>query len=275
VASNATDEQGRGWDAHVHVFDGQAPQLPGHYAARHRPLSDIEAVAGHHGVGHLVLVQPSVYGLDNRVLLKALAQAPGRHRGVVAADASLSEHALDALHQAGVRGVRVNRVSPVGGVSDPLATARALAPRLRARGWHVQWYAQPPHWPDIAALHQATGVTAVIDHLAGWPASLQVDQPCSAPAWRALAQLAGGGAWVKLSGWYRLQSAPPHADLLPHARRLHGLFDQRMVWGSDWPHTCFEAGHEPPYASTWQPVVDLLGAAAAERLRSGAVALYA
>ena len=53
---------------------------PGHYVPAHRPLAEIEVQARRHGIGHLVLVQPSVYGTDNTVMLRALEAAPGRHR---------------------------------------------------------------------------------------------------------------------------------------------------------------------------------------------------
>ena len=72
-----------GCDCHVHVFDATAPVAAGHYRPAHRPLADIETQAATLGVQHLVLVQPSVYGTDNGLLLQALARAPGRHRGVV------------------------------------------------------------------------------------------------------------------------------------------------------------------------------------------------
>ena len=41
-----------------------------------------------------------------------------------------------------MRGVRYNMVSPVGTRAH---TLDALSPRLRAIGWHVQWYVAPEH----------------------------------------------------------------------------------------------------------------------------------
>jgi predicted TIM-barrel fold metal-dependent hydrolase len=65
-----------GWDSPVHVFAATAPRLLGHYAPREHPLVAIEALAMAHGCGHLVLVQPSIYGTDNQLLLTALTQSP-------------------------------------------------------------------------------------------------------------------------------------------------------------------------------------------------------
>jgi predicted TIM-barrel fold metal-dependent hydrolase len=240
----------------------------GHYQPAHQPLERIEAQAQAMGVNHLVLVQPSVYGTDNQVLLQALAREPGRHRGVVVVDVDVTDTQLQAMHELGVRGVRFNLVSPVGNGPEAL---RALSPRLRALGWHVQWYAGPQHLAQIGALHGECGLPCVLDHLAGMHALL----PGNDAAWQQLAQLAGAGAWVKLSGWYRLQAAAPYDTLAASIERVAGLFGPRMVWGSDWPHTSFAAHDMPAYASVWTPVVQALGAErAGQALRAGAQ-LYA
>ncbi|MES2399584.1 MAG: amidohydrolase family protein [Pseudomonadota bacterium] len=265
------------WDCHVHVFDEAAPVAPGHYVPSHRPLAAIEALAQSNGFGRLVLVQPSVYGTDNKVLLDALKAGQGRHRGVVVIDASISDAALADMHALGVRGVRFNLVSPVGiaAAADTATVFRTLAPRLRALGWHVQWYPKPEDLPVIAALHAspaAQGVPAVLDHLAGMHAELPPDDA----AWPVLAGLAQSGAWVKLSGWYRLQASAPYDALDSAISRVAALFGTRLVWGSDWPHTSFAPDALPTYASTWQPVARLLPAVQQATLACDAPArLYA
>src|SRR4051812_23268041 len=103
-----------GWDCHAHVFAADAAALPGHYAPPERPLATLEAVAARHAIGHIVLVQPSVYATDNSVMLSALRENPGLHRGVVVIDAAVTDAQLRDMHELGVRGVRFNLVSPVG-----------------------------------------------------------------------------------------------------------------------------------------------------------------
>ena len=260
-----------GWDAHVHVFDAAAPVLPGHYRPVHRSLADIEALAAGHQVGHLVLVQPSVYGTDNSVMLQALRQQPGRHRGVVVVDADVSDGVLDEMHALGVRGIRFNLVSPVGNAGDEARNFAALAPRLRARGWHVQWYAGPGDLAQIARLHEAGGLVCVLDHLAGMHAAL----PATDPAWAVLQTLAAQGSWVKLSGWYRLQAVAPWTTLDDHIRRVAALFEGRMVWASDWPHTAYGPDQLPSYGSLLQPVLRALSSAqAVDAMGPGASRLY-
>lgn len=262
------DGQPQGWDAHIHVFDANAPVQAGHYQPAHQPLERIETEAAALGVAHLVVVQPSVYGTDNTVLLQALQRTPGRHRGVVVVGVDVTDADLRTMHQAGVRGVRFNLVSPVGNGPDAL---RALAPRLRALGWHVQWYAGPQHLAEIASLQAETGLPFVLDHLAGMHALV----PSGDAAWQVLERLAGGGAWVKLSGWYRLQAGAPYDLLHAHIERVAALFGQRMVWGSDWPHTSFAPNQLPPYASVWAPVTKVLGPQRAQQVLQAGATLYA
>ena len=266
--SPATDHPPPGWDCHVHVFDGAAPVAPGHYVPVHRPLREIEATAAAHGIGHLVLVQPSVYGFDNGVMRRALEASAGRHRGVAVLPPHVSDSELDALHACGVRGVRFNLVSPAAPQLDAGAALQALAPRLRERGWHVQWYAPPAQLPALVRWQAATGLVFVLDHLAG--------SPDHESEWQAAATLATTGAWVKLSGWYRLGTEPPYAALHPAIRRMAALFGHRTVWASDWPHTSFAPDRLPPYPSLLQPVRAALGdAALADLLTTHPRSLYA
>lgn len=267
AAGEAVEGTQGAWDTHVHVFDAAAPAQSGHYQPAHHPLEHIEAQAAGLGVRHLVLVQPSVYGTDNQLMLRALSRDPGRHRGVVVVDKDVTDSTLQTMHALGVRGVRFNLVSPVGNGAQAM---QALAPRLKALGWHVQWYAAPAQLAAIADLHAATGVPCVLDHLAGLHAAV----PPGDAAWQALARLADQGAWVKLSGWYRLQAAVPYDTLYGTTRRVAELLGDRLVWGSDWPHTAFSREAMPAYESVWAPVVQALGPARAERVRLAGGVLY-
>ena len=270
-AAPAAADAGAAWDCHVHVFEASAPVRPGHYVPAHRPLGEIEALAQRHGIGRLVLVQPSVYGTDNTVMLQALQAAPGRHRGVAVVDPAIADDELDRLHGAGVRGVRFNLVSPAGHAGDVTTDLLQLAPRLRERGWHVQWYVRADDLPRLVAWQRQTGLRFVLDHLAGLGTGIATAHP----AWAAAQALADGGAWIKLSGWYRLGAAAPYAELHTPIRRAVALFGARTVWGSDWPHTSFHADRLPAYASTLAPVrLSLDAAQLAALLHQQASTLY-
>ena len=262
----ARPESQDGWDCHVHVFEAGVSTRAGHYAPAPAPLTAIEALAAECGIAHLVLVQPSVYGTDNSVLEGALNQARGRHRGVAVLDADVDDATLDRLAAAGVRGVRYNLVSPVG---NPPTGLLSLAPRLRDRGWHVQWYAEHAQLHHIAELQAQCGLTFVLDHLAG----LRADAPVPPGSWRALQMLADAGAWVKLSGWYRLGASAPYHDLVATIQRVGAIFGERLVWGSDWPHTSLPATPRSRLPSLLAPVREALGEAALARVL-GASDLY-
>jgi predicted TIM-barrel fold metal-dependent hydrolase len=245
-----------GWDGHVHVFDATAPVAPGHYQPGEHRLAEIEALAAREGIGHLLLVQPSVYGSDNSVLLHALAGSGARHRGVVVLDTSVTPDELARMHALGVRGVRFNLVSPVGNAAAPAVTLARLAPQLRQRGWFVQWYVRHAQLPELVALQASCGLVFVLDHLAGLAAGLADD----APAWAAAAALARAGAWLKLSGWYRLNASAPFAELDATIARVHRLFGPRLLWGSDWPHTGLGVNERPRYAACLAPLRRVLDA---------------
>jgi predicted TIM-barrel fold metal-dependent hydrolase len=55
---------------------------------------------------------------------------------------------------------------------------------------------------------------------------------------RALQGLLGSGkTWVKISGAYRISNDPNDPRIDPLARALCKANPERIVWGSDWPHT--------------------------------------
>jgi predicted TIM-barrel fold metal-dependent hydrolase len=274
MASTSAQTLPRGWDCHVHVFEAAASlsgDTPGHYTPKHRPIERIEALAASHGFGHLVLVQPSVYGADNSLMLSALEQGRGRHRGVVVVDTAISDAELQRWHALGVRGIRCNLVSPVG---NQHTDWEIWVPRLRELGWHVQWYAHGDQLHEIAQWQQCYSLPCVLDHVAGMHTRFAQD----ARAWQSLRELAELGAWIKLSGWYRLGLSSPFGapyDLAPlKLNEIHTLFKDRCLWGSDWPHTSFASEQMPMYEDVWQPLQTALGGEAASELSTHAMQLY-
>jgi predicted TIM-barrel fold metal-dependent hydrolase len=181
------------------------------------------------------------------------------------------DETLAAMHAAGVRGVRFNLVSPVGNArDDAIALLRRIAPGLRKRGWHVQWYVAAAELPRLSQLQREMRLPFVLDHLAGLtPAS------ADAAAWKALSELAGAGAWIKLSGWYRLQVQAPYGALDPLIRHAADLFGDHSVWASDWPHTSFPPEELPAYESLWAPMARALGDWRSSHARDAGARLYA
>ncbi|MGA8402801.1 MAG: amidohydrolase family protein, partial [Stellaceae bacterium] len=226
-------------DCHVHVF-GRALQYP--YVAQRGytppPASadDLLKLQNALSLSRVVIVQPSVYGADNSCTLDGMRQlGPERARGVAVIDAKTTAAQLKAMHEAGIRGVRVNLET--GGVSDPAVSRRNLNAALRrvaSLGWHVQVYTR---LSVVEAVHDdvmKSDVPVVFDHFGGAQAAGGVDQP----GFAALLDLVRAGkAYVKISGHYRSSSkAPAFDDVAPLARALIAANPDRIVWGTDWPH---------------------------------------
>jgi len=246
-------------DCHVHVVAPQAdyPMLADrHYTPG--PAS-ADALRGHMqrlGLAHAVIVQPSIYGSDNRLLVDSLLALDGAARGVAVADEDICDADLTRLHDAGVRGVRVNLEST--GASDAAAVSRALsawAGRLAGQGWHIQVYASLDAIASAIPALVRLPVPVVLDHFAMIPAQLALDDPRV----RQVLDLVGSGAaYVKLSASYRI-SADPDAGgeaerVTELARALIGRNPERALWASDWPHTNREPGKLPTEVSAYRDV---------------------
>lgn len=243
-------------DAHLHVF-GPPQRYPGAPTRQYQPLErgfdDYLPVARRLGLERAVLVQPSAYGSDNRCLLDTLRAYPGSTRGVVVIDPALPEDALAEMHALGVRGVRLNLMSPR--VRDAAQARQLIDPvvaRIARYGWHLQVYADPEVVTPIATVLAGLPVPVVLDHCAGARAGRDVahaDPVADAAGERQFAALvalyASGGCWVKVSGadivaGCGTQSAPTAdhelASAAPFVRALVAAGTTRVVWGTDWPH---------------------------------------
>ena len=188
------------------------------------------------GVERAVLVQPSVYGTDNTVMLEAMKTANGRLRGVAVVADDISEAELKQLDAAGVRGVRVNIVD----VKDrkpgtlPMAALKKMAQRIAPLGWHMEFLMHADEFPDLDRQFSDFPVDIVLGHL-GY---LTIGKAPDDAGFQALLRLMKTGkAWVKLTGPYRITAAPlPYPDTTPFAKALLEANPERVIWGTDWPH---------------------------------------
>jgi predicted TIM-barrel fold metal-dependent hydrolase len=187
------------------------------------------------GIERAVVIQPSVYGTDNRCQLDqgAALGIPFRAVVVTAPEASDTEYAR--LHEAGARGVRFI-LAHRGGL-DPALLER-YADRMAEMGWHLQLMVKPHHLLALEERLQRLPCPVVIDHMAFIDPAAGLGQP----AFQALLRLVrGANGWAKLTGAYRLSGeAPAYGDLVPFARALVEARPDRLVWGTDWPHVAFK-----------------------------------
>lgn len=217
-------------DCHHHIYDSRYAWAP---EARLKPgdgtVADYRLFQQRIGTTRNVIVQPSSYGIDNRLLLESLPLFQGRARGVAVVNTGVTDAQLREMHAAGVRGIRFN-LAPPG--TTTLEMVRPLAARVVSLGWHVQVNAPIDYllqtkdtWADLPC-------PVVFDHMAHISA---VGQPMFAVL-RDLLQR--GRAYVKLSGFYveTKSGAPGYDDTVAVARVLAAEAPERCVWGSDWPH---------------------------------------
>ena len=221
---------------HIHADPEKFPFYEGRIYTP-EPASPEEMSALHKAlhIERVVIVTPSVYGPDNSATLFGIKARGPTARGVAVIDDKTSESELDAMQQAGFRGIRLNLAT--GGVNDPnVARQRfqAAVDRMKARGWHVQLFTSLAMIAAIKDLVAASPVPVVFDHFGGAQAALGVDQPGFSDL---LELVKSGKAHVKISGAYRASKlAPDYPDAAPLARALIAANAERIVWGSDWPH---------------------------------------
>ncbi|WP_114815160.1 amidohydrolase family protein [Paraburkholderia kururiensis] len=228
-------------DAHAHVFERGLP-----LAAQRRYVPDYDAPLAAYlaqldrcGVSHGVLVQPSFLGTDCSYLLAALRSEPQRLRGVAVIEPDCRFDTLAAMAEAGVVGIRLNLI----GLPDaPLSThiAPATLAHVRELGWHVEVHAEAARIERIVAPLLERGVEVVVDHFGRPAPGLGVGDP----AFRRLLDMTRSRqVWVKVSAAYRNSVGDSGEAFAREALSLlkEAATVERLMWGSDWPHTQFEA----------------------------------
>jgi predicted TIM-barrel fold metal-dependent hydrolase len=221
-------------DTHMHVFGlaSRYPLMPVRaYTPHVSTLDDYRQVMAHLGIDRAVLIQPSVYGTDNRRHLEALRTAPDMLRAVVVIPPETPDAELRRLDRLGVRGIRVNRCNPGGLSLDKVAN---LGARIAPLGWHIQLQIALSNTPELGHIASTCPVPIVIDHF-GLP---DPAKGVTAPDFQSLLRLLEAGhIWVKLSAPYRSSRLPlPYSDLTPFAEALIACRPDRLLWATDWPH---------------------------------------
>lgn len=258
-------------DCHMHLYDDRVPAVPD---AKLRPanasLDDYLKLQERIGIHRMVIVTPSTYGFDNRLLLDGLKRSNGAARGVAVVQADISDAELEALHKAGVRGVRFNL--SFGGTR--LEDLERLASRVHEHGWHVQFVSPGEKLIELNSRLAKLPSKLVIDHMG------QISQPDGVRSQQCSTLkklLDTGNVWVKASAPYNTSKVgPPHyEDFGEIAQQMIAHRSDRVVWGSDWPHPTV-VGAKPNDAQmldrllVWAPTEkerDLI-------LRDNAISLY-
>jgi predicted TIM-barrel fold metal-dependent hydrolase len=244
-------------DCHVHIVGAQSNYrmiADRQYTAPVATVEDLRAHMARVGLQRAVIIQPSFYGVDNLCLLYSLKLLEGAGRGVAVLEHSVTEVQLRTLDAAGVRGIRINVESSSGHDAEKLqAELNFWSNKLSSLGWHIQLFASQALIQQCASTIRQLAVDVVLDHFSLLPSD-GAENDAGLACVSGL--LAGGNVWLKLSAPYRL---PPSGlakaqDVARVAQRLIAINVERIVWGSDWPHTQREKGKLPTEESAYRNI---------------------
>jgi predicted TIM-barrel fold metal-dependent hydrolase len=239
-------------DTHFHVFGPPEtfPFLSTHeYTPPAAPLEHYLKMTAVIGMERAVVVQPSVHGLDNSATLDAIARSHGRFRGVGRIDDKTTKDELQRLHDGGIRGVRFNLLDrPRGNVK--LDVLDRCVERAIELGWSVDLHIDMKNLLDQEKRIRAMPVPVVIDHIARVKPAEGLQQ---AGFQLLLDLLSLNHVWVKVSGADKICNTQVHTyfglpfvEVIPFARAVIAAAPNRIIWGTDWPHSNnFAPGHTP------------------------------
>lgn len=227
-------------DTHFHIFGPPevfpwSPPEQRVYTPVAAPLAHYHQLMDHLGISRGVVIQPMAHGLDNSVTLDAIARSDGRLVGIAKIDDSFSLKDIERLHAGGIRGVRFNMFVEGGGTNDK-QMIETVIDRIREFGWSITFHARAKHVLEYADWFRTVPIPTILDHYGRIDFGDGVDQP----AFRQLVELVRttDHIWAKISCIERCSAlGPPYADAPPFAHALIDAAPDRILWGTDWPHS--------------------------------------
>jgi 2-pyrone-4,6-dicarboxylate lactonase len=229
-------------DCQFHIF-GDPEKYPLRYDVTFQPprasFADMRQVLRTLGFERGVIVHTMRYDTDHSLLIDELEALPpqerNNYRAIAIVRDDLPDSEMQRLDAIGVRGARFNIGRRYGQTHTQDAIRRSMA-RVREIGWHARLHVAGPdilEWGDF--LRSVKDLTMVIDHMGHLDFALGLAQP--AMRWM-LDRLQEPNWWLKLSNGNR-DSAMETGwdDAIPFARAFIGAAPDRMIWGTDWPHT--------------------------------------
>jgi 2-pyrone-4,6-dicarboxylate lactonase len=195
------------------------------------PIEHFFGMAAILGIERGIMVQPQVHRWDSASTLDAIAKGDGRLRGMVHANPAMTEAEYRKLHAGGVRGVRFNCITRTGGSFDE-ARLKGVVAQVAPLGWPVDLHIEGDFLLRQAELVRRLPLPVVIDHFGNVPSRDHA-------AFAILHDLLGEAhVWLKISGADRLMSRGARfEEIVPLAQALIARAPERIIWGTDWPHS--------------------------------------
>ena len=250
-------------DTHFHVF-GPPEQFSfvstHEYTPPAAPLEHYRKMIKVIGIERAVVVQPSVHGLDNSATLDAVKNSKGKFRGVGRIDDKTPKGELQKLHDGGIRGVRFNLLDrPRGNVK--LDVLDRCVENVTELAWSIDLHIDTKSLIEQEQRIRSMPGPVVIDHIARVKPAEGLHQP----AFQLLLDLMKlKHVWVKVSGADKICNTPVHdyfglpfVNVIPFAQAVITAAPDRVIWGTDWPHS---NNFAPGYTPNDGDLVDLLAA---------------
>jgi len=239
-------------DTHAHIFKkglktaSNARYVPEYDATVHDYLNLLDK----NNISNAVLVQPSFLGIDNTYLLSGIKKYSKRLRGVAVIPPTTSLNEMKDMADQGIVGVRLNLISV--SIPDFRQTPwPEFLSNLRELKWSVDIHREAKDISLIIKPLLDAGLNVVIDHFGRPDPKLGINDP----GFKSILEFGESKRlWVKLSGAYRNgpsgRGDEVASQAIPLLKQSVGI--DRLLWGSDWPHTQYER------ASTYQSALDSL-----------------
>ena len=224
-------------DAHCHVF-GPSPEFPFAPERKYTPCNaskdDLFALRDHLGFSRNVIVQATCHGKDNSAMIDACRAGGDLARGIASVGADITPEELAEMHDAGVRGVRFNFVKRLVDAT-PKEVFIAIAEKIQEFGWSIVVYFEAADLEELAPfLKQLPGIV-VVDHMGRPDVTKGVDHPDFARFINLMAE--NENIWAKVTCPERLTATgAPYDDVVPYYQAIVNRFEDRVLWGTDWPH---------------------------------------
>jgi len=224
-------------DAHCHVF-GPSPKFPFASERKYTPCNagreQLFALRDHLGFARNVIVQATCHGKDNSAMIDACRAGGDLARGVASVGADITQKELADMHKEGVRGVRFNFVRRLVDAT-PKEMFISIAEKIQEFGWSTVVYFEAADLSELVPfLKQLPGII-VVDHLGRPDVTKDVNHPNFQQFVRLMAE--NENIWTKVTCPERLTLAgPPYDDVVPFYQSIVDQFEDRVLWGTDWPH---------------------------------------
>ena len=224
-------------DAHCHVF-GPSPEFPFAPERKYTPCNaskdDLFALRDHLGFSRNVIVQATCHGKDNSAVVDACRAGGDLARGIASVGADITHEELAEMHDAGVRGVRFNFVKRLVDAT-PKEAFIAIAEKIQEFGWSIVVYFEATDLEELEPfLKQLPGIV-VVDHLGRPDVTKGVNHPDFTRFIDFMTK--NENIWTKVTCPERLTATDaPYDDVVPYYQAIVDQFEDRVLWGTDWPH---------------------------------------